>query len=95
MVQAVLGTTVEIPLIEGSKEIDVPRGSQPGDTIVMHGAGVPRLRGYGRGDLIVHLRVSIPKKLDETQDRLLREYAELSELKVATKRKGFFQRLKG
>jgi molecular chaperone DnaJ len=93
-VQAVLGASVEIPLVQGVKEVDVPRGAQPGDTIVLRGTGVPRLRGYGRGDLIVHLRVRIPKQLDEAQERLLREYAELTGAKVTKKRKGFFQRLK-
>ncbi len=93
-VQAALGATIEVPLVEGRKEVDVPRGSQPDDTIVLRGAGVPRLRGYGRGDLIVHLKVNIPRRLNEAQERLLREYAELTESKVAKKRKGLFQRLK-
>lgn len=93
-VQAALGSTVEVPMIPGSKEVEVPRGSQPADTIVLRGAGIPRLRGYGRGDLVIHLRVEIPKRLDEAQERLLREYAELTGAKVSKKRKGFFQRLK-
>lgn len=93
-VQAALGASAEVALIEGAREIDIPRGSQPGDTIVIRGGGVPRRQGYGRGDLIVHLKVQIPKTLDETQERMLREYAEISGLKVAKKRKGFFQRIK-
>lgn len=92
--QAALGTTVEVDLVDGSKEVEVPHGSQPGDTIVLRGAGVPRLRGYGRGDLVVHLRVLIPKRLDDLSERLLREYAEMTGKKVSKKRKGFFQRLK-
>jgi len=92
--QAVLGTTVEVPLIEGTQKMDIPRGSQPGDLLMIRGAGVPRLRGYGRGDLIVHIKVEIPRKLKEPQEKLIREYAELSKVDVAKKRKGFFQRLK-
>ncbi len=93
-VQAALGCEVEVELVDDSKTLEVPRGSQPGDTLVVRGAGVPRLRGYGRGDLIVHLRVLIPEQLDEAQENVLREYAEMTGRKVAKKRKGFFQRFK-
>jgi molecular chaperone DnaJ len=93
-VQAALGASIEVQTIEGSREIEVPRGSQPNDKITIRGAGVPRLRGYGKGNLVVHLKVSIPKKLNEEQDRLLRGYAESTGLNVAKRRKGFFERLK-
>ncbi len=92
--QAALGTTVEIPLIQGTKKLDVPKGSQPGDTLVIRGAGVPSIRGYGKGDLVAHLRVVIPKRLSDDQERIIREYAEVTGTDVAKKRKGFFQRMK-
>jgi len=92
--QAALGTSVEVELVEGKKTLDVPRGSQPGDTLTLRGAGVPRLRAYGRGDVVVHLKVNIPRDLDEREEALLREYAELRQKAVAKKRKGLFQRLK-
>lgn len=94
-VQAALGASVELELLEDKRTLEVPRGSQPGDTLVVRGAGVPRLRAYGRGDLVAHLKVRIPEELSERQESLLREYAELAGREVARKRKGFFQRMKG
>ena len=89
---AALGTTVEVPLIEGSRQLDIRRGTQPGDVIVLRGEGVARLRGYGRGDLQVHVRVTIPRKLNAEQESLLRQYAEVSGSQVAGKKKGLFGR---
>ncbi len=91
-VQAVLGTTVDIELIEGIRSIEIPKGTQPGDTVVLRGDGVPRLRGIGKGDLIVHVRVKIPKRLGSKQEELLRQYAEVSKLGVHEKKKGLFSR---
>ncbi|MBN2495956.1 MAG: molecular chaperone DnaJ [Deltaproteobacteria bacterium] len=94
-VQAALGTSLDLTLVDGSnKKADLRRGSQPGDVIVVRGAGVPRLRGYGRGDLIAHVKVLIPTKLTAEQEQLLRDYAASRKIEVAEKRKGFFQRLK-
>lgn len=90
--QAALGTTVEVPLIEGSRQLDIRRGTQPGEVIVLRGEGVARLRGYGRGDLQVHVRVTIPRKLNAEQENLLRQYAEISDLPVAVKKRGLFGR---
>jgi molecular chaperone DnaJ len=90
--QAVLGSEVEIPLIRGTKTVGVPRGTQPGDTLVLRGEGVPHLRGYGTGDLIVHLKVTLPKQLTREQEELLRRYAEIEGTKVSKKKKGLFSR---
>jgi len=89
-VQAILGAEVEIPLVEGKKSIEIPRGAQPGDTVVFRGEGVAHLQGHGRGDLVVHLRVNIPRKLSGEQEDLLRQYAELSHSDAGRKRKGIF-----
>jgi molecular chaperone DnaJ len=94
-VQAALGATLEAPTIEGPKEIEVPRGSQPGDVVRIQALGVPRLNGYGRGDLHVHLRVTIPTSLSREQEKLLRELAESSGIAVRGKLKGFFDKLVG
>ena len=91
-VQAILGSQIEVELIDGSKTVDVPAGTQPGDELVIRGAGVPHLRGHGRGNLVVHLRVVLPKKLTGRQEELLREYAEHANTDVNKKRKGIFQR---
>jgi molecular chaperone DnaJ len=55
----------------------VRSGSQSGEMTTMRGLGVTHLRGSGRGDLVVHLAVMTPTKLDEAQEELLRQFAVL------------------
>ena len=75
--QAVLGTTIDVPTIEGAvKRIKIPPGTQNNTKIRMKGFGVPRLRGSGKGDQFVKIIVDIPKKLSERQMELVRKFAE-------------------
>jgi molecular chaperone DnaJ len=75
--QAALGTKLEVPILEADEHatttLKVPSGTQPGDTLVIRGQGVPRLHGRGRGDLICVVEVTVPKKLSREQTRLLKE----------------------
>src|SRR5690606_613451 len=77
MAAAALGTTIELETLDGVETVDVRPGAQPGETVRLPALGVPRLRGGGRGDLIVHLDVRTPTKLDSRQEELLRELAAL------------------
>lgn len=74
--QAALGAKVEVPTLEGSETIDIPAGAQPGDTMIVERAGVPRLDGRGRGDLIAVIQVDVPKKLSRRARKLLEELSE-------------------
>ena len=77
MVQATLGASVSVPLIEGGETtLDIPPGTQPGTVIRLEGAGMGRLGRRGRGDLKVVVDVEVPTKLTKEEDRLLRRYAE-------------------
>lgn len=75
--QAALGTKVEVPVLdedeEATRTLKVPAGTQPGDTLLIRGAGVPHLNGRGRGDLICVVEVEVPTRLTREQKRLLRE----------------------
>ena len=73
---AALGSEAEIPTLAGSHTISIPAGTQPGDTLVLRGKGLPRLRGGGHGNLIVHLRVKVPRKLTSKQRELLQQIVE-------------------
>lgn len=73
---AALGGLVCVPGLHGDVDLDVPAGSQYGDLVRVRGEGMPRLRGGGKGDLVVHLAVTVPKKLDKRQRELLRELGE-------------------
>jgi molecular chaperone DnaJ len=77
MVAAALGTSIELETLDGTESVEVKPGAQPGETIKLIARGVPRLRGTGRGNLIVHLDVQTPTKLDAKQEALMRELAEL------------------
>lgn len=72
--QAALGTRVNVPLLDGSKEIAVPPGTQPGETIRLKGEGVPYPKGSRRGDLLVDVQVTIPRQLNPKQQELLQEW---------------------
>ena len=77
MTAAALGTAVQLDTFDGEREVTVKAGTQSGEVTVLKGLGVTHLRGYGRGDLMVHLHVETPQKLDGEQEELLRKLAQL------------------
>jgi molecular chaperone DnaJ len=88
MTAAALGTTIELPLLEAdlasegsevetSVPLDIKPGTQSGAEVIIGGRGVPSLRGTGRGDIVARIVVETPNRLDERQEELLRELAEL------------------
>ena len=81
MTAAALGTTLRQRTLEGDEELHIDPGTQPGTVHTLRGKGMPRLRSSGRtdgrGDLLVHLDVAVPEKLDARQTELLRELATL------------------
>jgi molecular chaperone DnaJ len=72
---AALGTQIEVPTLDGPVAVDVPAGTQPGETITLRGRGMPPL-GRGRtGDLRVVVNVAIPRRLTSEQRDLLERLA--------------------
>jgi molecular chaperone DnaJ len=74
--QAALGAEVSVPTLDGSATVKIKPGTQAGETIRLRGKGMPRFRGYGKGDLLVRVGVSVPKKLTKKQRALLEQLAE-------------------
>jgi molecular chaperone DnaJ len=68
--EAMLGTTVTVPTLEGEEEIEVEPGTQPGHRYVLKGAGLPRLSGRRRGNQRVVLEVFVPTNLSDEQREL-------------------------
>jgi molecular chaperone DnaJ len=68
--EAMLGTTVTVPTLEGEEEIEVAPGTQPGHEHVLRGAGLPRLNSRRRGNQRVVLNVVVPANLSEEQREL-------------------------
>jgi molecular chaperone DnaJ len=73
---AALGTSAMVPLLDGEQELEIPAGTQPGDTLVVRGQGMPPLRRGRPGDLRVIVNVVIPRRLDKRQKELMRELAD-------------------
>ncbi len=74
--EAALGADMRVPGIDGDVEVAVAAGTQHGEQIRVRGAGMPRLQRSGRGDLIVHAAIEIPRKLTREQRALLEQLAE-------------------
>ena len=73
--QAALGATIHAPSLDGDIEVAISAGTQPGDTVTLRGKGLPRLQGRGTGDLVVHLKLVVPKTLSPEQEQSLRAFA--------------------
>lgn len=74
MIDAALGTKIDVETVEGTKTLKIPAGTQPGTDFRLKGLGVPHLRGSGRGDHIIQLHVEVPKKLSKKQKQILEDF---------------------
>lgn len=97
---AAVGTKVVIDTLDGKQEVEIKEGTQSGSTVVLRGLGVTRLRGSGRGDLIVHIQVLTPTKINKEQSDLFKKIASirnegLDKVKINTnEEQGFFNKVK-
>jgi molecular chaperone DnaJ len=73
--QAALGADISVPTLDGSTTIKIHPGTQVGETITLRGKGMPRFRGYGKGDLFVRIGISVPERLTSQQRGLLEQLA--------------------
>jgi molecular chaperone DnaJ len=99
MVAATLGTKVQVETLDGLIEVEVKPGTQSGATITVKGKGVTHLRRGTRGDLIVHVEVKTPTKLNKAEEELMRKFSELrgekaGEVEIKEHDQGFFHKLR-
>ncbi|MGI5322147.1 molecular chaperone DnaJ [Actinomadura nitritigenes] len=99
MTAAALGTSVTIETLDAAEEVDIKPGTQSGQVITLYNRGVRHLNESGRGDLMIHVNVETPGKLDEEQEELLRRLAALRGEerppgKFAPGQRGMFSRLR-
>ena len=85
--------------LDGTRDLDIRPGTQSGQVIPMYGLGVRHLNDSGRGDLVIHVTVETPTKLDEEQEALLKQLAKLRGEEapagqVRARPAGFFSRLR-
>jgi curved DNA-binding protein len=73
--QASLGTTIEVPTLNGIKKVKIPAGTSGNTKLRLKGEGMPHLKGRGKGDAYVRVVVKVPKKLTSKQKELVEDLA--------------------
>ena len=94
MAQAALGAHLRYETLDGTEDLVIPRGTQPGKVFRLRGRGVPDVNGRGRGDLLVQVVVDTPTELTKEQEELLRLYAGSRGEDVAPAESGFFAKVR-
>jgi molecular chaperone DnaJ len=89
--QAALGAKIDVPTLDGEATLSIPAGTQPGDLLRMRGLGVPR-QGGSRGDQIVVVQVTVPRKPSKEQRELIEKLGRIED--EQGEQKGFFDRIK-
>jgi molecular chaperone DnaJ len=90
--QAALGAEIEVPTLAGKAKLKIPKGTQPNDVLRMRNLGIPV--GGRRGDQLVVIQLSVPRKAKGRHQELLQELAAIEEVEVRKEHHGFFDRLK-
>lgn len=92
--QAALGAEVDVPTLDGTQKMTIPKGTQHGQAFRIDGMGLPNLRNGRRGDLGVIVKIEVPKKLTAKQEQLLRELAETEDKSVLPEQASFLKKVK-
>ncbi|MEL6535389.1 MAG: molecular chaperone DnaJ [Bacteroidota bacterium] len=95
-IDAVLGTSVEVPTIDGKVKIKIEAGTQSGKLLRLRGKGIKDIEGYGRGDQLIHVNVWTPKQLSRDEKAILEKLRDSKNFKPSPGKgeKGFFERMK-
>jgi molecular chaperone DnaJ len=93
---AALGTSVEIPTIDGKAKIKIEPGTQSGKVLRLKGKGLPDLNSYSKGDLLVEISIATPVNLSPEERKILEQLktSKNFEPNPHRKEKGFFDRMK-
>jgi len=93
-ITAAVGGTIQVPVLNGAEELNIPAGTQSGKVFRMKGKGLPYLRRSGRGDQLVQVHVWTPKKLSDSDKKLLRQLAQSDSFAPPQSSKSFFDKLR-
>jgi molecular chaperone DnaJ len=95
-IDAALGTSIEIPTIDGKAKIKIEPGTQGGRILRLKGKGVPEVNSYHRGDQLIHINVWTPKALSKDERELLEKLQNSPNFKPnpGKHEKSFFERMK-
>jgi molecular chaperone DnaJ len=91
-----LGTTSEIPTVEGKVKVKIDAGTQPEKILRLRGKGIPDVNGYGKGDLLVRVHVWIPKRLSQEEKKALEKLQSSPGFQdgPSSSEKSFFEKMK-
>ncbi|MDJ1467492.1 molecular chaperone DnaJ [Cytophagaceae bacterium DM2B3-1] len=93
---AALGTSVEVPTIEGKVKIKIDAGTQSGKILRLKDKGIRSINGYGRGDQLIYVNVWTPQQLSREESEILEKFrtAQNFQPRPSKNEKGFFDRMK-
>jgi len=94
MVQAALGTSLDLDTLDGPMKLEIPHGTQPGAQLRLRGLGAPSLRSGRRGDLVVEVLVEVPTRLSAEEAELLAQFAASRGENVTPPQEGLFSRIR-
>ena len=91
-----LGTTIEVPTIDGKAKVKIDAGTQSGKVLRLKGKGLPDVNSYGRGDILVNINVWTPQNLTKEEKAMMENLRNSENFKPNPNRKdkGFFERMK-
>ncbi len=89
-----MGATIDVPSLDGMKQLKIPPGTQYGSIFRIKGQGLPDMRTRRTGDELVQITIETPTKLNAEQQNLLRQFAKKENKRVSPKSKSFFEKLK-
>jgi len=92
--QAALGTTIDVPSLDGTRGLKIPAGTQYGSVFRIKGQGLPDIRTKRTGDQLVQIAIETPAKLNAKQEELLREFAKIENKSVSPQSTRFFEKVK-
>ena len=77
LTDAVLGTTLQVPTMDGQASVTVPPGTQPDSLLRLRGKGLPEFGGGAHGDLYVRMLLQVPQQLSPQEKALYQQLREL------------------
>jgi len=95
----VLGTTVEIPTVDGKVKVKIDSGTQPEKILRLRGKGLPDVNGYGKGDILVKVHCWIPTRLTSEEKKLFEKLGQSPNFQGSPQsgpnKKDFFEKMRG
>ena len=93
--QAVMGDTVDLPTITGETVVlKIPPGTQPSSRLRVRNQGLPRIDGYGKGNMVVQVQVAVPGKITTEQEQHLKQFDAIEQERTKKRKKGIFEKVK-